>query len=32
VVSTWERKRRKYRVPVEKIAREKDMVEGVKWI
>jgi hypothetical protein len=32
VVSTWERKRRKYRVSDEKIAREKDIVGGLKWI
>jgi hypothetical protein len=28
----WERKRRKYRVPDEKIAREKNLVGGLKWI
>jgi hypothetical protein len=32
VLSTWERKMSKYRVPGEKIAREKDLVGGLKWI
>jgi hypothetical protein len=32
MLSTWERKMSKYRVPVEKITREKDLVEGLKWI
>jgi hypothetical protein len=32
MISTWERKWRKYRVPGEKIAREKDLVGELKWI
>jgi hypothetical protein len=30
VLSTWERKVSNYRVPGEKITREKDLVEGLK--
>jgi hypothetical protein len=32
VLSTWEKKMSKYRVLGEKIARQKDLVGGLKWI